>query len=318
MKSLELIVLSCAVFAACASDLEDPNRFRAPRSSDGADGGGGAGADGDAAVAEACPGGTPPVLSSTTCAGAGCHAATAPAAGLDLASPDLEGRLTGKEGTTGALLVDPSAPAESVLYKRLLPDAALRMPPGPDALDDATVECVKTWIASLPAAAPVDAPGTTVVRVVAGRSTDYTDTAGNAWSADKGFIGGASEGAGTAPIAKTDDPELYRSGRYAGTETVPDKFGYAFDVTPGSYRVTLKFAETYRDAPGQRKFDVTINGAKVLTGFDVIGESGGKFTAIDKSFAATPANGKITIELAPSTPAVFNPMVKAVEIVPSS
>jgi hypothetical protein len=122
--------------AGCPGTLEDPARFDGEFG--GADGGGGA---------SGCP--DIPMLFATTCALASCHAASNPANGLDLASPNVYERLSGKAATGGpGLLVDPANPSDSVLYTKLTPTPPFgsRMPFGGTPLDDATVACVLRWI----------------------------------------------------------------------------------------------------------------------------------------------------------------------------
>ena len=61
----------------------------------------------------------------------------------------------------------------------------------------------------------------------------------------------------TAAIAGTTDDPLYQSERYGD-------FSYAIPVATGDYLVTLKFAEIYWTQPGQRVFNVLLEGAKVI------------------------------------------------------
>ena len=81
------------------------------------------------------------------------------------------------------------------------------------------------------------------------------------WSADQPYIpGGWGYIGGTATTSKsipnTPEARLYQSERNGN-------FSYKFDVPSGSYNVTLRFAETHWEKPGQRKFDVFIEGRKV-------------------------------------------------------
>ncbi|WP_102127581.1 DUF4082 domain-containing protein [Deinococcus planocerae] len=57
------------------------------------------------------------------------------------------------------------------------------------------------------------------------------------------------------------------------------------------YRVRLHFAEIYFSRPGQRKFDVSINGQRVLSDFDIVAEAGGPNRAIVKEFVVQPGGG---------------------------
>ncbi len=110
--------------------------------------GGGAGAVLGANAA--CPD-IPSTVFAATCSGAGCHGATSPANGLDLASPNVGARLIGKASSMGGALLDPAFPSRSVLYTKLAasPPFGARMPLGSAPLDDAALACVSAWVASL-------------------------------------------------------------------------------------------------------------------------------------------------------------------------
>jgi hypothetical protein len=130
-------------------------------------------------------------------------------------------------------------------------------------------------------------------RVNAGGAA-YTDSLGQAWLADTNFSAGAGNSSGAA-ISGTNDPTLYQSEHWAS-----GGFNYAFNVPAGSYQVTLKFAELF-DGAGQRLMDVSINGAPVLSKFDIAADAGGQDKADDKSFGGiAPVNGQVVIQFSPS------------------
>src|SRR6202022_3138684 len=83
----------------------------------------------------------------------------------------------------------------------------------------------------------------------------------------------------------------------------------------GTYNVNLKFAEIYMTQPGQRVFNVAMNGTTVLTNFDIIAAAGAPFTAIDKPFTVSTTTGIITIQF---TAVVNNAKISAIEIVQSA
>ncbi|MDB4966741.1 MAG: hypothetical protein JWN44_2430 [Myxococcales bacterium] len=157
-----------------------------------------------------------------------------------------------------------------------------------------------------------------VIRVAVGQSQAYVDPAGNSWSADTGFQGGIGFTlAPPVPIAGTDAAPLYNGERYGSDGNGnAAAFRYAFAMAAGNYNVTLKFAEYYVTGVGERQFDVSINGNKVLTNFDILAAAGGANKAVDRSFAVSlPNDGTVTIELSPG--AAQNPKVDAIAILPS-
>jgi len=148
-------------------------------------------------------------------------------------------------------------------------------------------------------------------RVNAG-GPQYTDSQGNVWSADENYLGGTAAvttNAITGALPGAGDQALYQSQRWGSP------FTYVFNVPAGSYQVTLKFAETYWTAAGDRVFNVSINGNTVLTNFDIYKTAGGPNLALDEVFNnIAPSGGAITIQFGPAS--VDNAMVDAIQIVP--
>lgn len=100
--------------------------------------------------------------------------------------------------------------------------------------------------------------------------TDYTDTAGNLYEADKpyvvgdfGYVGGM-DGFYGSPIGGTIDDPLYQSVR-RGTS-----FSYIFDNIPvGNYQIQFYFMEPLAYQADQRLFDVIIEDSLALDDFDI-------------------------------------------------
>jgi len=105
----------------------------------------------------------------------------------------------------------------------------------------------------------------------------WTDRSGNKWGEDIGWTSGETAEAGS-PIAASQDPELYTTERW-GSE-----FSYRLPVPAGIYKVTLKFAESYVKKPGERVFDVILNGNTVLKNFDILKEAGAMNQGVDRTF----------------------------------
>lgn len=117
--------------SACPGSLDDPERFK---TSTGAC---------DAVKDVFAP----------RCATAGCHSAADKQENLDLETAGIAGRTVGKpsKGNAALNLVDPGGdPAKSVLYTKLTttPPFGSRMPQVGAKLDDASIACVKAWVAA--------------------------------------------------------------------------------------------------------------------------------------------------------------------------
>ena len=89
----------------------------------------------------------------------------------------------------------------------------------------------------------------------------------------EGPIGGYPQVRATATIAGATEPAVYR-------DQLCGLAGYRLRVAKGRYAVTLSFAELERTRPGERVFDVTVNGRPPVAGVD-LARSPGPGTALD-------------------------------------
>ena len=141
----------------------------------------------------------------------------------------------------------------------------------------------------------------------------YTDSSGNGWQADKvyaagswGYIAGQKYSY-AVPINNTGDGKLYQSEHYW-----PEGGSYLFDLDNGTYMVTLKFAEIYPSSyAGSRRFSVRAEDIYVITGLDVFVESGGLYTALDRQFLISVADGQLNLDFVKDA---GSPKVNAIEI----
>ncbi|MFC3801282.1 malectin domain-containing carbohydrate-binding protein [Cohnella sp. GCM10012308] len=131
----------------------------------------------------------------------------------------------------------------------------------------ATFGTVKTWT--------INVVSGYEQRVDVGATAAYTDANGKVWAADQPYSGTNTWGYTTSTtsvdstsdtIAGTDDPTLYRTQRFGGGG---NPFAYKFNVSNGTYKVTLDFAEIFYNAGGSRSFNVDIEGVNMLTGYDL-------------------------------------------------
>jgi len=97
------------------------------------------------------------------------------------------------------------------------------------------------------------------------------------------------------PISNTNQPWLYTSGCQAETDfkfRLIEAGGAAAD-----YTVRLHFAESEELAPGQRVFDVLLQGDPILKDFDIVQATGAPRRALVKEFAGVRVAGELTIGL---------------------
>ncbi|HEX3048907.1 MAG TPA: malectin domain-containing carbohydrate-binding protein [Bacillota bacterium] len=154
---------------------------------------------------------------------------------------------------------------------------------------------------------PTPIPGT--ISIAAGSSS-----AVGSFQADQYYSGGSTyNNTNTIDISQiTSNPPtaaLFNNERYgAMSYTIP---GF---TSGNSYTVTLYFAETYLTTAGSRLFSVSINGATVLSNFDIYATAGGQNKAIARSFTATAnSSGQIVIQFIAGTE---NPKVNGISIKP--
>jgi beta-xylosidase len=154
-----------------------------------------------------------------------------------------------------------------------------------------------------PTAGPTATPGTGTIYINAGGS------ATGSFTADQYYSGGTAytttntidvSQVGSVPAA------VFQSERYGA-------FSYSIPRVAGSAQtVTLYFAETYLTAAGQRLFNVSINGATVLSSFDIYAAAGGQNKAIAKTFGTTAnSSGQVVIQLTTGTE---NPKINGIMV----
>ncbi len=129
--------------------------------------------------------------------------------------------------------------------------------------------------------------------------------------ADTDYSGGSTASVtntiSTSGVTNPAPQAVYQSNRYGNfTYTIPGL------TANGSYTVRLHFAEEYWSAAGKRIFNVDINGAQVLTNFDIFATAGGEYKAVVEQFGATASSsGTITIQFVTVTD---NAQINGIEI----
>jgi hypothetical protein len=136
--------------------------------------------------------------------------------------------------------------------------------------------------------------------------------------ADTGFSGGQAASTTAAinlsGVSYPAPQAVYQTWR-TGVKKSPN-FSYTLTglASGTAYSLRLHFSENSLAKSGARKFDVIVNGVKVLSAFDVFASAGGKDTAVVKAFTTTAnAGGQIVVSFTGVTPAQ-RPIVNGVEV----
>jgi hypothetical protein len=156
------------------------------------------------------------------------------------------------------------------------------------------------------------------VRILAGASRSFVDHAGKLWSADAFFSGGAAVKSAVRHIARTQNPDFYRSSRQGN-------FRYDIPLKKGIYELRLHFAETVygpegaeAGGEGSRLLAVRANGKTLLSNLDIVADAGASATADVKVFPdLTPApDGQLHLEFAGENGK--QAILSAIEILPGA
>jgi hypothetical protein len=166
------------------------------------------------------------------------------------------------------------------------------------------------------------------VRIAAGKVGDpYIDIAGHRWESDQFYAGGISKPGPQDLFPPVSDPNLFgtiREGPSMESMQPQSEFRYDIPVPAGVYELRLYFADPVRhamvesgqDAENVRHFQVSANGRRLLTGFDVNADAGSAAVDIRAFKDISPArDGKVHLEF---IAAPERPFVSALELTPGS
>lgn len=165
--------------------------------------------------------------------------------------------------------------------------------------------------APTPVPTPVITPEPGTISIACGSSS-----AVDFFQADQYFSGGS-----TYNNTNTIDVSLITSNPPPAALFNNERYGEMSYTIPGftagdPYSVTLYFAETYLTSAGSRVFNVSINGATVLSSFDIYATAGVQNKAVAQSFTtAANSSGQIVIQFTVGTE---NPKINGIRIIPST
>ncbi|WP_222863701.1 malectin domain-containing carbohydrate-binding protein [Natronococcus pandeyae] len=209
--------------------------------------------------------------------------------------------------STGERIFDVVVDDETVvndldIYDAVGGDAALRTPVSEVVVDDD----------SLPIACPASNDGgklsaievTSSGHVNVGADEFYTTADEITYAPDRYYSGGGTYATDDS-IDGTDDDELYR------TERTAETLVYELPVGNGVYDVELHFAEIYFEEPGQRVFDVSVQGRTVRSDLDVYDEVGGNTALVERVSNVTVHDGILRVTAEAS---VDNAKISAIRV----
>ncbi len=139
----------------------------------------------------------------------------------------------------------------------------------------------------------------------AGGGQYTSQSSGIVYHADTDYSGGSTAST-TAAITGTSDPTLYQSERYGN-------FSYNIPLANGNYTVTLKFAEIYWNAAGERIFNVSMQGTQVISNLDIYAQVC-QNAPYDVSVPVSVTNGMLNIDF---TSVVDTAQVSAIVVTPA-
>jgi hypothetical protein len=193
-----------------------------------------------------------------------------------------------------------------------LPCKITMTPPTAPVVAAAPAAATTPAVTATPAVAAPIAANTTaqpVIRIDAGASASYTNSAGEVWLADQGFEGGDTADRGSdLQITNATDPTIYRTEHYGMTS-------FSYNLPNGKYTVKLHFAETFDgiSGPGERVFSFKVGGQE-FKDVDVFAKTGGLNRAYVETVNVDVTGGKLDITF---TENIQSPEINGIEIIPN-
>jgi hypothetical protein len=118
------------------------------------------------------------------------------------------------------------------------------------------------------------------------------------------------------PISVTSESTPWiSSSAIGGIRTLEISLSKEELVPNAAYKIKLYFSELEDKQKGDRVFDVTIQGKKVLENFDIMAEAGKENKEIIKTFTGIVAGNTLTIEMIPEK---GNTILSGIELIQES
>jgi len=108
-----------------------------------------------------------------------------------------------------------------------------------------------------------------------------------------GAPGGWQTSSTDAPVTNTDDPDFYKQQMWGKAGPLHTWRGLA----PGKVTVKIHLEDGYASGPGQRLFDLAINGITVAQNLDIFVRAGGKDRALVETFVVDAPGGSVALSV---------------------
>jgi hypothetical protein len=161
-----------------------------------------------------------------------------------------------------------------------------------------------------PTGAPV-IPAFETMRINCGGGA-ITDPAGRTWMGDEGLYSAYGKGFWDSEntVKGTENQVLFYSYRYFNGVNAAGPASYEIPIPAGDYAIVMHFAETFHVNPGDRVFDVVIEGVTAVTDLDIAAEVGDN-AAYKITHWVTITDGSASIDLIPK---IDWPKIMGIEI----
>ncbi|WP_162053456.1 malectin domain-containing carbohydrate-binding protein [Pontibacter pamirensis] len=139
-----------------------------------------------------------------------------------------------------------------------------------------------------------------ITKRIKGAADVSVTISGKTWEADKSYRQGSvrlDKQNVAGPIAATDEDVLYQTYLSASSDLAETR--YAIPLNNGSYMVRMHFVENYFWAEGARVFNIKMENALRLSGFDIYREVGYR-SALVKDFVVDVNDGTLNINFNPT------------------
>ncbi len=107
---------------------------------------------------------------------------------------------------------------------------------------------------------------------------------------------------------------IFQTSAQADQSGIGNKLSYHIGLRDGSYVLRLYFSEPFNLSPGQRLFDIALNGSLAASKFDIVAAAGAPNRAVGEQFAVNVSGGNgLSIDLINDSP-VFAALLAGIEI----